>query len=1227
MADPNQLNWSQLKQELDHLRQQGHLEEAIAKAAAVAEQQRQAVGEKHPDFATALGVLASLYQAAGNYDQARRLFPWALQIKQKALGPNNPDVAVLQRHLGSLSLAQGQLGRAETYLTQALTIQLASPAAPLDLAQTQHVLGQLRLAQGRYTEAEATFYQTLALRQANLPPNHPDTAQTLHQSARLYHRQGNYLRAQAVYEQVLEIRRTVLPERHPDLGESLNDLAQLQHDLGHYADAEQLYFEARAIRLDTLKPEQPEYAADLDRLAALYLDWGYYDRAEKYYRQAQTQREQQLGQRHPDFARSVENLAHLSYLRGDYDQANGLQQWAVQLKQQTLGRTHLDLAGSLDLWGQIAQAQGRYTWAGSRFEEALAIRRTALGESHPDLATSLNHLAGLFQAMGDYAEAGPRYQQALRLRQAALSPTHPDLATRLDNLAEFYHAIADEAQAEPLFRQALDLRRASLGDSHPATAESLYNLAATCYAQGDATTAKPLFEQALVLRQAALGQEHPTVAQTLTGLADTYRDLSNFDEAEPLYHQARQIWEKSGGDKHPDFARALFHLAELYHLQGKFDQAKNLYQWAGQIQEATLGESHPEVAQTLNHLAALYPLLGFVPLALQTVQKAAASYDQLLGLVFSVGSERQRLLYWQTSNQNFDAFLSLLVRHFAGSAEAVRSAFDMILRRKALGVEALAIQREALLSRGNPTLAARLEELKTLRQQIAQKTLAGPGVEPLSIYRQTLADWTRQREQLESELAQQIPEMNLTQQLQQVDGRGVAAALPGGSALVEWVRFHLHDARSLPDRAKAPARYLAFVLTAGQPIGDNVSLIDLGEAEPIDAMIASFRTNLTGQVENRALIYGDEAEPDTVPDSRPDNDIGQKLRAALFDPLLPALGDCRRLFLAPDGDLNRLPFEVLPTAAGGYLLDDYQMSYLGVGRDLLRFGLGHPGQPAASVILADPDFNLRSRPPVVRDQIGPGRETPPAHRSTVSSRRSQDLDRAGLHFGRLPGTRTEGQQLAEMLGVTPLLADEALEGKLREVHSPRILHLATHGFFLPDQKFDLREDQPGMTVELSSANRLGRLAYGLESPLLRSGLALAGANTWLKNEPLPPEAEDGLLTAEDVTSLDLLDTRLVVLSACETGLGEVQVGEGVFGLRRAFILAGARTLVISLWQVPDQQTQELMIEFYRSILAGQSRAEALRQAQLMLKEKYPHPFYWGAFICQGEPGPLPKVNQ
>jgi CHAT domain-containing protein len=497
-------------------------------------------------------------------------------------------------------------------------------------------------------------------------------------------------------------------------------------------------------------------------------------------------------------------------------------------------------------------------------------------------------------------------------------------------------------------------------------------------------------------------------------------------------------------------------------------------------------------------------------------------------------------------------------------------------------------------------LQPRLRELTALRMQIAQKTLAGPGDGDPEAYRRLLAEWTAQRERLEADLARQIPEMNLEQRLQAADRQAVANALPRDTALVEFVRFDVFDFQAVPAKGERPwkeARYLAFVLPAGEP--DRVQMLDLGEAAFIDRRIARFRAAITSESERRR----DLGAVPSITVLR-DPSAGIELRQAVFDPLLPVLDARQQLLLSPDGDLTRLPFEVLPTDDGQRLIDRYHLSYVAAGRDVLRFGALPTGTPAAPLVVADPDFDL-----------GGGTAQPQA----VAGRRSRDLDRAHLHFTALPGTRAEGQHLAQMLQVQPWLAGAALEAKLKAQRSPRILHLATHGFFLEDQQYD-----PEKTRWLSfMGGDLNRLAgSGLENPLLRSGLALAGANTWLKGQPCPPAAEDGLLTAEDVTGLDLLDTELVVLSACETGLGDVQIGEGVLGLRRSFVLAGAKTLVMSLWKVPDAQTQELMEDFYTRLLQGQPRAEALRAAQLTMKARHPEPRYWGAFICQGELGPV-----
>ena len=561
--------------------------------------------------------------------------------------------------------------------------------------------------------------------------------------------------------------------------------------------------------------------------------------------------------------------------------------------------------------------------------------------------------------------------------------------------------------------------------------------------------------------------------------------------------------------------------------------------------------------------------------------------------------------------------LSLIKQEFSHQADIVATGFDLLLQGKALAAEGSMMQREAILSDRYPELKAQIEQLSHLRQQINDQTLAGPQGHSLTDHQTQLQLMHKEQRTLESALVHQIQEMNLQEKLESANRYSVAQALPKATMLVEFVRYCPFKAEAVLAKGEQTwqaHRYLAFILPAQDP--DGVTLLDLGEAKAIERLIAQFRATITGEEESRGAA-GRRKQKDHQANAKSQHlSLGTQLRQAIFDPLLPALAGCKRLFLSPDGDLTRLPFEILPSAEGKNLIDTYTFSYLSVGRDVLRFAAERVGQPGPALVLADPDFDLTvdiSKTAANSDLLA----TPP------SSQPSRDLDRAGLHFSPLPGTRREGEAIGQLLGVSPRFGAEAFESQLKLPSSPRILHLATHGFFLEDQETDRDiASVEAFDFKQGQAGRNKRQLDDLEDPLLRSGLALAGANTWLKGEALPTEAENAILAAADVAGLDFLDTDLVVLSACETGLGEVKAGEGVFGLRRAFMLAGANTLVMSLWKVPDQETQELMSEFYTRILKGEARVEALRHAQLSLKKKHDDPLFWGAFICQGEPGPL-----
>jgi CHAT domain-containing protein len=379
----------------------------------------------------------------------------------------------------------------------------------------------------------------------------------------------------------------------------------------------------------------------------------------------------------------------------------------------------------------------------------------------------------------------------------------------------------------------------------------------------------------------------------------------------------------------------------------------------------------------------------------------------------------------------------------------------------------------------------------------------------------------------------------------------VQERVPQGAVLLEMVRYRPTGPRA----AQAAERYGSFVIQAGS----DAAYVDLGEAAPIDKLAGEFRAAL--------------AAPRRAAAAR---DIGRRLDELLMRPVRARLGSATALYVAPEGSLNLIPLGALVDEKGSYLLERYTINYLASGRDLLHLGRAEKPRGPPTII-ADPAFDAAGAAPA------------------KGAAQSRSRDFRALRWDRLPGTADEARTLKRMLPDAAILTGAAAtETAAKKVSGPRILHIATHGFFLND------------------------LAGEGEDPMLRSGLVFAGVNA------LASADDDGVLTALEASSLDLRGTGLVVLSACETGLGEVKNGEGVFGLRRAFAVAGAETLLMSLWQVSDEATRDLMIAYYSRLSRGEPRGEALRQAQLaMLKDEHTrHPFYWAAFISSGEAGRL-----
>ncbi|MGH9803269.1 MAG: CHAT domain-containing protein, partial [Blastocatellia bacterium] len=693
------------------------------------------------------------------------------------------------------------------------------------------------------------------------------------------------------------------------------------------------------------------------------------------------------------------------------------------------------------------------------------------------------------------------------------------------------------------------------------------------YQQGKQALAEQHFNGALKIRR-KLEPDYPGIAITLDHLAQLYLSQNDYARAEPLFKEAVGIIERRRGVENPLTANFLFNFAVFYHKKGDYAQAEQLYRQVLKTRVQLLGVEHPEVATTLYNLALLNRAKGDMAQAVELLARCNEMRERHLSHTLAAGSERQKLAYLNTFEHEANDAISLHAVYAPKNPQALNLAFTTLLRRKGRGLEAFADTLAQFRRRATEPERALLDQLANTKAQFAAITLRAlrnPNPENADGYATRIRQHSAEIDRLEAELSVRNPEIKT----ESVTLEAVQAAIPPGAALVELTRYRPR-ARLSDD--SGPPRYAAYILAhQGQP-----RWVDLGEAERIERAVEAWRTELRGQ--NLKKTQQHAREVDTM----------------VMQPVRALLGQTRQILLSPDGVLNLVPFAALVDEQRRCLVTRYSFTYLTSGRDLLRLQSGLASQ-SVPLILADPAF-------------GSATESQPNSSSPTLSPNSRQNGNPIGAFQRLIFAEEQARRVNKLLPeATVLTGERATETALKHASGPRILHIITHGFFLPDLKFTPTDSGNLIFLNRDAAQRLNDWLTRGENPLLRSGLALAGANLRKSGD------DDGLLTAMEAASLDLRGTKLVVLTACETGLGNVESGEGVYGLRRALVLAGAESQLVSLWKIPDDRiTNTLISDYYRALQQGQGRSEALRQAQLKMLKQHPHPYFWAAFIPVGE---------
>ena len=800
--------------------------------------------------------------------------------------------------------------------------------------------------------------------------------------------------------------------------------------------------------------------------------------------------------------------------------------------------------------------------------ELVARDGLAMTKQNPGLDASLvrtlaGNLAGVLGMLGRLSESVPMLEEILS------SPTldDDDQFSFSLNLGQIYLELQIFPMADKWLRRAWDLDQANPSKSQNKSA--LYNaLGMLALKTLDFAAAYHwLTSAADQLDNDATSDRHLR-AVIADNIGITLAQSHRYQEALDHHERAAEFFFKSEGQHDTSIVKVLTNMAWSLWALGRHEQAQQQLSDALRVCQRPGSEPEPIARSVLRLIAMFHAMSGGMGPALDALISSSDIEDRQFGETMSLSSDELRMSYSFEAMFSLDLLLTVARNATAGPDPRLEKTLDIVLRRKALVAQATAARRDVVFGGRYPSLRPLLEEMYALQNQLALMGL-NPETGNLAATDARVSAKRDRLRLLETSLAKEIPELRIDKMLHAVTTQRVLEQMPASWSVIEFVRAGIVDFAapfSHDEYAGMNHHYFAFVIPSANI--EQLRLLDLGPAEELDQLVGEFLAFLS---------------EDGTPQSMASRDA---IREGLVRPLFSLLPPSGHVLIAPDGYLTQLPFEVLPSLDLPFSIDSHSFSYVTTMRDALRSSVAGTASKAGDVVIADPAFG--------KSGDGSGKEE-------------------ALEFEPLPGTRVEAKAIGDLLGVAPWLDADASKARVTRLVSPRILHIATHGYLAgsPDGG---RASYEGQVRGLDGLPQ----RLNIDDSLLRSGLALAGANI-ARTEP---DADDGLLTASDVMAMNLLGTQLVVLSACDSARGAGHPTEGPIGIRRAFQLAGAKTIIASLWKLPDDQTASLMLGFYQRLRRGISCSEALRAAQLELRDLFPSPYYWGAFVCFGDFGPV-----
>ncbi len=926
-----------------------------------------------------------------------------------------------------------------------------------------------------------------------------------------------------------------------------------------------------------------------------YTKMGQYAKALPFSERWAEKLKKEKGEESVEFGGALSGWGNALNQSGKSKEAEPILLMGLKIRTKTLGENHVEVAKTLNYLGILYFNMGDYYKAETYYLQSLEVRKKVHKENHKEVASSLLNLGTLYMKMGDYSKAETYYLQSLEMYKKEKEENNPDIAMLLNNLGCFYIIMGNYPKAETYCLEALQIWKKTLSDNHPNLAMPLMGLGDIQYYLGNFAKAEPYYLYALVVLKKALGDNHPNVANLLNNMGALYWEMDNYAKAEYFYLQALEKWKIALGENHHNVATSLNNLGNFYREISQFSKGEPYLLKALEIRKKALGENHPDVSFSVSRIGTFHFTLGQMEKAEVHYLDWNAKKQVQIQRYFPFLSDNERNQFYEnTLSPDQEIFKSFCLSRYHGKKAISGDFYNDQLATKGLLLNNSAKWKHRIKTAGDKKLNRLFDEWETNQNKLNKLFQSTDSTE-----RAGIDSVERKTEKMEKELSLRSENFAKLADKKLINWKDVQKALKPGEAAVEIVRVKKFGIEKTVTDTSDPKKAVYKV----KGLTDTIyyAALIVKPESTIPEMVVLKNGN---DMEGKYLKYYQNLIKNKLDDNKSYQQFWQKIGAKLEG--------SKSVFFSPDGVYHNLNLNTLfNPKTKKYLLEEKDIRIVTVTKDIVN-----PSPVEEDNKLAE----LVGFPSYYTNQTG--------QIAAVSERKSPELIyglslKSTGSLAELPGTKTEVDKIAGILTekgweVKNYTGSTALEENIKESYKPRLLHVATHGFFQPD------------TTKGSN-------------PLLRSGLMLTGAGNTLKGEKYET-GEDGILTAYEAMNLNLDNTDLVVLSACETGLGEIKNGEGVYGLQRAFKVAGAKSIIMSLWKVDDEATQELMVSFYKHWLGptqpprrgganttnaalnpplrggkgGATKRSAFLKAQKELKAKYPNPYYWGAFVMVGE---------